>query len=49
VSLPVHAYLPGKGRVRVLEYVGRNTFRVLTKRDEVVWVQRARLIFTKED
>ena len=36
MSLPVYAYLPGKGKVRVLEYVGKDTFRVLTNRDEIV-------------
>lgn len=47
-DLPTYAYLPGKGKVRILEYVGNDTFRVLTGRDEVVRVNRARLTFVKE-
>lgn len=48
-DLPTYAYLSGKGKVRVLEYVGKDTFRVLTSRDEIVRVNRARLTFIKED
>jgi hypothetical protein len=48
MSLPVYAYLIGKGRVRILEYVGNDTFRVLTIHDETVRVQRNRLVFTKQ-
>lgn len=47
-SFPPYAYLLGKGRVRILEYVGSDTFRVLTIRDETVRVQRSRLIFARE-
>ena len=47
-TLPTYAYLSGKGKVRILEYVGKDTFRVLTNRDETVRVHRARLIFFKE-
>lgn len=46
-DLPIYAYLSGKGKVRVLEYLGKDTFRVLTKRDETVRVNRARLRFIK--
>lgn len=48
INLPTHAYLSGKGNVRILEYVGKDTFRVLTSRDETIRVNRARLIFVKE-
>lgn len=47
-GLPTYAYLSGKGKVRILEYVGNDTFRVLTSKDETVRVNRARLIFIKE-
>ena len=47
-GLPTYAFLIGKGRVRILEYVGNDTFRVLTIHDETVRVQRSRLIFAKE-
>lgn len=47
-DMPTYAYLRGKGRVRILEYVGNDTFRVLTSRDEIVRVQRSRLVFAKE-
>lgn len=47
-TLPTHAFLFGKGRVRILEYVGDDTFRVLTNRDEVVRVQRSRLVFARQ-
>lgn len=45
---PTYAYLSGKGKVRILEYVGNDTFRVLTNRDETIRVNRARLTFIKE-
>lgn len=47
-NVPTHAYLIGKGRVRILEYVGNDTFRVLTIHDETVRVQRNRLIFRRD-
>ena len=47
-NLPTYAYLSGKGKVRILEYVGKDTFRVLTTRDETIRVNRARLTFVKE-
>lgn len=47
MSLPTYAILLGKGKVRILEYVGKDTFRVLTSRDETVRVHRDRLTFLK--
>lgn len=47
-NMPTYAYLRGKGRVRILEYVGNDIFRVLTRRDETIRVNRSRLIFAKE-
>lgn len=47
-QLPTYAYLPGKGKVRILEFVGNDTFRVITNRDETMRVNRARLTFIKE-
>jgi hypothetical protein len=41
-------FIPGKGRVRILQYEGNGYFTVLTKRDERLFVPRHRIIFTKE-
>jgi hypothetical protein len=46
-KLPMYAYLKGKGKVRIIAYLEDGYFRVLTSRDEKVFVHRDRLTFTK--
>lgn len=45
--IPIEAYLPKHGRVRVLWYQGRGTFCVLTNRDEKRFVHRDELRFVR--
>lgn len=47
MSLPTKAYLPGIGRVRVIQYVAPGHFRVLDTRDQTRLVHRDRLTMRK--
>lgn len=45
--LPLHGYVKGIGKVRILRYEGNDRFTVLDNRDTVRYLHRDRITFTK--
>lgn len=46
--LPRWAYVPGKGKCRVLAYMGNGQWDLLTSRDERLYRNQSTFSFTKE-